>query len=60
MTYNIMMSVQEMRLLGRLVIDGNSVYEIDEACVQRKEQQDKRQEDRRKKKTEWHQPKRER
>lgn len=60
MTYNIMMLNQEMRLLGRLVIDGNSIYEIDEACIQRKEEQDKNQEDRRNKKTEWHPPRRKR
>lgn len=46
--------------MGRLVIDGNSIYEIDEACIQRKEMQDKRQEDRRNKKKEWHQLKRKR
>ncbi len=29
--------------MGRLVIDGNSVYEIDEACIRRKEMQEKQQ-----------------
>lgn len=28
---------QEMNSVGRLVIDGNSVYEIDEECIRRKE-----------------------
>ena len=29
--------------MGRLVIDGNSVYEIDEACIRMKEIQEKQQ-----------------
>ena len=29
--------------MGRMVIDGNSVYEIDEACIRRKEMQEKQQ-----------------
>ena len=32
---------QEMRFVGKLVIDGNSVYEIDEECVRRKENPNK-------------------
>lgn len=27
--------------MGRLVIDGNSVYELDEECIRRKEHQEK-------------------
>ncbi len=38
--------------MGRLVIDGNSVYEIDEECIRRKEHQEKRQESRKGKKAE--------
>lgn len=29
--------------MGKLVIDGNSVYEIDEDCIRRKEDRDSRQ-----------------
>ena len=29
--------------MGRLVIDGNSVYEIDEECIRKREQQERRQ-----------------
>ncbi len=29
--------------MGRLVIDGNSVYELDEECIRRKEHQEKNQ-----------------
>lgn len=36
-------------MMGRLVIDGNSVYELDESCIQRKENEKRRQEDRREK-----------
>lgn len=36
----------EMKSVGRLVIDGNSVYEIDEECVRRKERQERNQPDR--------------
>ena len=32
---------QEMNSVGRLVIDGNSVYEIDEECIRRKEHQER-------------------
>lgn len=38
--------------MGRLVIDGNSVYEIDEECVRRKENQEKKRESRRGKRPE--------
>ena len=31
--------------MGRLVIDGNSVYEIDEECLRRRENHEKRQEE---------------
>lgn len=27
-----------MAVMGRLIIDGNSVYEIDEECIRRKEE----------------------
>ncbi len=27
--------------MGKLVIDGNSVYEIDEECIRKKEEQEK-------------------
>lgn len=27
--------------MGRLIIDGNSVYEVDEECIRQKEQQKK-------------------
>ena len=30
-------------VMGKLIIEGNSVYEIDEACIQRKERQEKNQ-----------------
>lgn len=40
------------------MIDGNSVYEIDEECIRRKEEQERRQSDRREKKAGWSRPKR--
>ena len=27
--------------MGKLIVEGNSVYEIDEACIKRKERQEK-------------------
>lgn len=30
--------------MGRLVIDGNSVYEIDEECIRKREQQERKKE----------------
>lgn len=30
--------------MGKLVIDGNSVYEIDEECIRRRESQQRKQE----------------
>lgn len=30
-------------VMGKLIIDGNSVYEIDEACIERKGRQEKEQ-----------------
>lgn len=33
--------------MGKLVIDGNSVYEIDEECIRRRESQQRKQEERR-------------
>ena len=32
--------------MGRLIIDGNSIYEIDEACLKRKEIQKRQKEER--------------
>ncbi len=29
-----------LSIMGRLIIDGNSVYEIDEECLRKKEQED--------------------
>ena len=29
--------------MGKLIIDGNQVYELDEACMKRKRMQDKKQ-----------------
>lgn len=34
-------------VMGKLIIEGNSVYEIDEACIQRKERQERKEQDRR-------------
>lgn len=31
--------------MGRLIIDGNSVYEIDEECMRQKEQKERKQEE---------------
>ncbi|MCI9492983.1 MAG: hypothetical protein HFH42_07650 [Lachnospiraceae bacterium] len=44
--------------MGRLVIDGNSVYEIDEECIRRKEDQEKRQRNQRERKDRWNRPRR--
>lgn len=49
---------QEMNSVGRLVIDGNSVYEIDEECIRRKEDQEKRQRNQREGKDRWNRPRR--
>ena len=32
---------ERKRTMGRLIIDGNSVYELDEECIRRKEQKNK-------------------
>lgn len=37
--------------MGKLIIDGNQVYELDEACLKQKEEERKQLED--KKKREW-------
>ena len=32
---------ERKRTMGRLIIDGNSVYELDEECIRRKEQKNR-------------------
>lgn len=36
--------------MGKLIIDGNSVYEIDEECIRKKEKNKKEQEEQKKEK----------
>lgn len=44
--------------MGRLVIDGNSVYEIDEECIRKKGQQESQQEEKNTEDKKWESNKR--